>query len=380
MFQDDNKDPFWGNSLFAGTKLPNGGALWAGQNPPPEPERVQTPIPERWPAPRERTDKVFAKSCAAGNWCSTDAGTEIEPASNFGAIMMAGAMLMPSASEAIATALGADMALGRMAGGGIMQRGHTWLLRGAGGPASLFVLGMLPAKMGDGTLYTDDELRSMTQATTRVRFQLRRDDAGELQVYGIHSKASGDDSVRTVQARWNADKSAMEAHLNGITVLMTPRRGRYGAIEPLVYPENSDARLGTILVHPIPNDTDSQLEGLPGEDVTAEDCIVVFPAESGLRSMYVVYARPFNGDHGYHLPPKGLPAFPDAAKAPSKTNVQGGGGIRKRWKDRKGRIFEWDAQHGTVEMYDKQGKHLGEYDPHTGEQTKPSNPGRKIEK
>ncbi|MBD8123350.1 S-type pyocin domain-containing protein [Pseudomonas lutea] len=380
MFQDDNKDPFWGNSLFAGTKLPNGGASWAGQNPPPEPERVQTPIPERWPAPRERTDKVFAKSCAAGNWWSTDAGTEIEPASNFGAIMMAGAMLMPSASEAIATALGADMALGRMAGGGIMQRGHTWLLRGAGGPASLFVLGMLPAKMGDGTLYTDDELRSMTQATTRVRFQLRRDAEGELQVYGIHSKASGDDSVRTVQARWNADKSAMEAHLNGITVLMTPRRGRYGAIEPLVYPENSDARLGTILVHPIPNDTDSQLEGLPGEDVTAEDCIVVFPAESGLRSMYVVYARPFNGDHGYHLPPKGLPAFPDAAKAPSKTNVQGGGGIRKRWKDRKGRIFEWDAQHGTVEMYDKQGKHLGEYDPHTGEQTKPSNPGRKIEK
>jgi hypothetical protein len=112
MFQDDNKDPFWGNSLFAGTKLPNGGASWAGQNLPPEPERVQTPIPERWPAPRERTDKVFAKSCAAGNWCSTEAGIEVEPASNFGAIMMAGAMLMPSASEAIATALGADRASG----------------------------------------------------------------------------------------------------------------------------------------------------------------------------------------------------------------------------------------------------------------------------
>jgi hypothetical protein len=141
MFQDDKKDPFWGNSLFAGTKLPNGGASWAAWTPPPEPERIQTPIPERWPAPRERTDKVFAKSCAAGNWCSTEAGTEVEPASNFGAIMMAGAMLMPSASEAIATALGADMGLGRMAGGGIMQRGHTWLLRGAGGPASLFVLG-----------------------------------------------------------------------------------------------------------------------------------------------------------------------------------------------------------------------------------------------
>jgi hypothetical protein len=41
--------------------------------------------------------------------------------------------------------------------------------------------------MGDGTLYTDDELRNLTQATTRVRFQLRRDAEGELQIYGIHS-------------------------------------------------------------------------------------------------------------------------------------------------------------------------------------------------
>ncbi|WP_228761577.1 colicin E3/pyocin S6 family cytotoxin [Pseudomonas sp. MPC6] len=31
-------------------------------------------------------------------------------------------------------------------------------------------------------------------------------------------------------------------------------------------------------------------------------------------------------------------------------------------------------------MYTKQGKHLGEYDPKTGEQTKPANPSRKVEK
>ncbi|MBD8707000.1 S-type pyocin domain-containing protein [Pseudomonas sp. CFBP 13711] len=378
MFKDDKEDPFWANSIFEGTTLPNGGASWAAWNPPPEPVRVPTPMPERWPAPKERTDKVFAKSCT-GEWCSTDAGTEVEPASNFGAIMMAGAMLLPSASNAIAAALGADMGLGRMAGGGIMQRSHTWLLRGAGGPASLFIVGMLPAKMGDGTLYTDDELRNLTQATTRVRFQLRRDAEGELQIYGIHSKASGDDSVRTVQARWNADKSAMEAHLNGVTILMTPRRGRYGTLEPLVYPENSDARLGTILVHPIPDDADSQLEGLPGDDITAEDCILVFPADSGLRSMYVVYARPFNGDHGYHPPPKELAAFPDAKVAPRKTSIKGGGGLRKRWKTQAGEIFEWDSQHGTVEKYNKRGKHLGEFDVETGTQTKSADSTREVE-
>jgi hypothetical protein len=370
MFKDDKKDSFEENSIFKG--LPNGGASWAAWNPPPEPVRMATPIPERWPAPRERTDKVFAKSCAAGNWCSTEAGTEVEPASNFGAIMMAGAMLLPSASDAVAAALGADMGLGRMAGGGIMQRSHTWLLRGAAGPASLFIVGMLPAKMGDGTLYTDDELRNLTQATTRVRFQLRLDAEGELQIYGIHSKASGDDSVRTVQARWNADRSAIEAHLNGVTILMTPRRGRHGTLEPLIYPENSDARLGTILVHPIPEDTDSQLEGLPGDDITAEDCILVFPAESGLRSMYVVYARPFNGDHGYHPAPDKLAAFPNANDARQR-------GTRKRWVDKK-RIYEWDYQHGAVEVYDKQGNHLGEFDADTGEQTGKAKPERRITK
>jgi hypothetical protein len=380
MFKDDTKDPFWENSMFKGTTLPNGGASWAAWNPPPDPVPTQALTPERWPAPKQRTDKVFAKSCAAGNWCRTEAGTAVEPASNFGAIMMAGAMMLPSASTAIAAALGADMGLGRIAGGGIMQRSHTWLLRGAGGPASVFILGMLPAKMGDGTLYSDDELRSMSQATTRVRFQLRRDGDGELQVYGIHAKASGDDSVRTVQAQWNPDKTAMGAHLNGITILMTPRRGPLGTLEPLVYPENGDARLATLLVHPISDDTDSQLDGLPGEDITAEDCILVFPADSGLRSMYVVYARPFNGVHGYHPPPAGLTAFPDAVKVTGKTKVQGGGGLRKRWKDGKARILEWDSQHGTVEIYDRQGKHLGEFDAITGEQTKPAQPGRKVEK
>jgi hypothetical protein len=133
-------------------------------------------------------------------------------------------------------------------------------------------------------------------------------------------------------------------------------------------------------VHPIPENTDSQIDGLPGDDITVEDCIVVFPADSGLKSLYLVFARPLGGDHSYHPPPKALSAFLDAVKVAGKTRVKGGGGVRKRWRDAKGRIFEWDSQHGAVEMYDKQGKHLGEFDAVTGEQTKPPNSDRKVEK
>jgi len=376
MSKDDSKNPF---DWVSKRKLPNGGASWAAWNKPAEPERIYIQKDE-WPAPKKRTDLVFAKSCVSGKWCGTEAGTTTERASNFGQVMVAGAMLMPSASTAIATALGADLALGHMAGGGILQQGLNWAIRGAGGPAGIFVLGMLPAKMGDGTLYTDDQLRSLTRTTTRVRFQFRRDADGVLQVYGIHTGPSGDDTVRTVHATWNADKTAMEAKLNGITILWFPQRGRLGHMPPQIYPDNSGEQLGTLLVHPIPEGTDSQIEGLPGEDITADDCILVFPASTGLKSMYVVFARPIGGDHSYHPAPKGLTAFPDAVLGPSKSSVKGGGHKRKRWKDRKGRIYEWDYENGRVELYDKQGKHLGEFNPDTGERTKDAEPGRTTPK
>ncbi|VVQ24987.1 hypothetical protein PS925_05635 [Pseudomonas fluorescens] len=269
---------------------PRWNGSWAAWNPPPPPEPVYVEKDE-WPTPKPREDQVFAKSCTVDNWCRTDAGTAPEPASNFGKIMVAGAMLLPSASTAVATAIGADLGLGRLAGGGILQQRLNWAIRGAAGPASVFVLGMLPTRMGDGTLHTDEQLRRMSHAPTRVRFQFRRDTEGVMQVYGIHSGASGDDSVRTVKVEWNSDKTAMEAKLNGITILWTPQRGPLGSMLPLVYPEHGE-QLNTILVHPIPENTDTQIEGLPGEDITAEDCILVFPADTGLKSLYVVFSRP----------------------------------------------------------------------------------------
>ena len=366
------KDPF--DDIWSRNR-PNGGASWAGWNPPPEPERTYIPKDE-WPIPKERLDPVFAKCCTPENWGSTHAGSDTMPASDFGKVMLAGSMLVPSTAQAAGLALGFDAVLGRIAGGGIMQRGFTWALRGS--PAGVFVLGMLPTKMGDGTLYTDDQLRSMTRAPTRVRFQFRRDVEGVLQVYGIHTGPSGDDSVRTVQAKWNATKTAIEAELSGATILWTPR-GRSG-IPPMVHPDASNSQ-DTLLVHPIPEGTDSQIEGYPaGDGIEFDECILVFPADSGLSSLYLVFSRPLGGDHSFHPAPKGLAAFPDAVKVDFKTRVQGGGGARRRWKDGKGRIYEWDSQHGAVEMYDKQGKHLGEFDPVTGEQTKPAKPGRKVEK
>jgi len=95
-----------------------------------------------------------------------------------------------------------------------------------------------------------------------------------------------------------------------------------------------------------------------------------------LRQMY---SKEFGDKPGQIKSPPAIPAaFPDLTPAKQKTS-RPGGGLRARWKDADGNIYEWDYQHGKLEKYDRRGKHQGEYDPTTGQQTKPRDPKRKVE-
>lgn len=83
------------------------------------------------------------------------------------------------------------------------------------------------------------------------------------------------------------------------------------------------------------------------------------------------------GTRRYVPAPLLLRAFP-AHRVRTKT-PRLGGGLRQRWKDQSGSICEWDYQHGRVEVDDRRGRHIGEYDPETGAQTKPANPDYQVE-
>ena len=48
--------------------------------------------------------------------------------------------------------------------------------------------------------------------------------------------------------------------------------------------------------------------------------------------------------------------------------------MRRRWKNNNGDILEWDSLHGTVERFNSQGHHLGEYDPISGKRLSPPDP------
>lgn len=320
--------------------------------------------------PRSPDACVFAKSCVSVPAGSTAVGTNAEPAGNFGA----------TALLASTGAAGAAGNLGRVAGtlGGELG---SWTVgevaAGAAARLSLVLLALWPRDIGDATLYAPEQLANMRSASTRVRFQFRRDASGTLQVYGLHtSPGSGTDRVPVTQATWNANKSAMVAVLDGITITWTPNNGPVVNL-PTPYPGIPE-RLDTLLVHPIAPGRETQISHYPGPDadnLTWQDTIITFPADSGVAPLYLVFSQPV-----VHKPPKTLEAFPSAIGVKFKTSVQGGGGVRKRWKDQKGKIYEWDSQHGAVEVYDKQGRHLGEFNPNTGEQTKPAKPGRRVEK
>ncbi|CAN5762309.1 hypothetical protein BH23PLA1_BH23PLA1_02790 [soil metagenome] len=57
-----------------------------------------------------------------------------------------------------------------------------------------------------------------------------------------------------------------------------------------------------------------------------------------------------------YIPSPGIPeGFPNLKRVRSKTTVKGGGGLRKRWKDEAGILYEWDSQHGRLENYNARG-------------------------
>ncbi|WP_428963641.1 colicin E3/pyocin S6 family cytotoxin [Micromonospora fluostatini] len=53
---------------------------------------------------------------------------------------------------------------------------------------------------------------------------------------------------------------------------------------------------------------------------------------------------------------------------------------KPRWRNKRGHIYEYDPEHGgELEVYNKQGLHLGVADVHTGEFIKPARKGRRID-
>lgn len=271
--------------------------------------------------------------------------------------------------------------------GGNFSTAGRWI---APNPTTVFLFGMFYSpKLNSGEQDYIDKIRleqaarNKEDVPTRVRFRWEADQYGTMRPKGFHVSArGGQDKVPVRMLQKNSTTGNYEFWEDGAdrpTIVWTPDEPGY------VLPSNTGNQDNVyippnVLVYPESeiNSPWSTVTPAP-EERPFRDYILVHPA--GTFDPIYVY---LHADHKYHVAPRGtppLPAFPDAKTAKKRTPVKGGGTLRSRWKDSKGRIFEWDSQHGTVEIYDRSGRnHLGEFDPVSGEQTKPADPTRRVEK
>lgn len=232
-------------------------------------------------------------------------------------------------------------------------------------PLVTLVALFIPSSLGDSALYTDEQLRGLEQARTRVRLRVEQQADGSLKGYGFYTGKNRDwEMVDVVQFKLR-DSQFIADLGEGVELIWTPA---VDGSDILGIPALEAApQAPHIWVYPPTKAADGILVN-PVYPPDYRDFILVFPAESGVKPVYIVI-NSRAGDHEYHPPPDFLPAFPDAKVVGRKTAVQGGGAKRKRWKTAKGFILEWDSMHGAVEKYDARGKHIGEFDPDTGEPT-----------
>lgn len=321
---------------------------------------------------------VFAKSCALPNGVINHSDVSglvpVESLQQYGAYAVLGTR---SAIIAGGTALEWIGGSGSMAT--LAQRLGGALALGASGVGAPLLVGTVALLIPDTTsadsaFYTREQYAELTKGNTRARVTVKHLADGSVSVYGFYTGGKTDwQTVPVIAAQARNDQ--MVADLGGgIEVIWSPAIDT-SAVLGIPALEGASLKPG-VWVHPPTEQADKILIN-PAYPPDYLDAIIWFPS-TDIQPIYISLS--VMADHSYYPAPEGLKAFPDAVSTRSKSFVQGGGKKRARWKDSKGLIYEWDSQHGTVEKYDKQGKHLGEYSPETGKQTKPAKPGRTTPK
>ncbi|ROM90798.1 toxin [Pseudomonas brassicacearum] len=336
----------------------------------PPPPEDPPPIPEKTPPPPLK-GCVFAKSCALPdgviNHSNPGGFVPVESLKQYGTYAVLGT---GSAVTAGGTAL-------QWVGGSGNASALTALLRGtlalAGSTAVGFAALLIPDDTSaDSAFYTSEQYAQLSQGNTRVRVNVKHLPDGSVSVYGFYTGTKTEwQQVPVIAAQARGDQLVADIG-NGIEVIWTPAADP-NAVLGIPALEGASLKPGT-WVYPPTEQADKILVN-PEHPPDYQDAIIWFPS-TGIQPIYISLS--VSGSN-YHPKPALLPAFPDAKWAKSKTPIQGGGGLRPRWKSRDGTIYEWDFQHGAVEVYNKRGKHLGEYDHETGAQNKPADPTRKVE-
>ncbi|RON45219.1 S-type pyocin domain-containing protein [Pseudomonas frederiksbergensis] len=199
-------------------------------------------------------------------------GAAVATTSSCGALCTAGA-------AGVATETAAATGVGAGAGTGIVTAGVVAGFLGG------MVAMLWSSSLGDSSLYTEDQLRSLKQARTRVRLHIEQQADGTLKGYGYNTQKRGEWEMIPVVGFVVQDAKQVADFGDGVTLIWTPAvdPSSTSGIPPLegapqapqiwIYPPTEQA--DNIIVSPI----------YPDE---YKDFILVFPAGSGIQPLYIV--------------------------------------------------------------------------------------------
>lgn len=370
-------------------------------------ERRQADFAEQKRADAERRGCVFAKSCklpdAVINYNDPAGFVPVDSLSDYGTFAILGARqadnsgLVPlelisgavpagvgglalGGAATVATASGVAATTGTTATGVAATTGGTMIASGLLGFIALF----WPSSLGDSALYTEDQLRSLKQARTRMRLYVEPQADGSLKGYGFYTGSKPEwEMIDVIQFSQRGAQQVADFG-DGVELIWTP------AIDPTntlgIPPLKGAPHTPQIWIFPPTKNADTIIVN-PIYPPDYKDFILVFPADSGVLPLYIVLNVPRKGvtepDHSYHLPPEtaAISGFQGLTQVKGKT-PKVDGGTRARWIDSKGRrVYEWDSRHGELEVYrTSDGSHLGAFDPTTGQQMGPPIKNRNIKK
>ena len=250
---------------------------------------------------------VFAKSCTLPdgsiNYTSLNGVIPTDPISQYGELALLGGFetdaqgniplkkisgTLPASLGTLllggaATATAVGVSCGGLCTAGAVASGAITGV--AAGVLARVVALLWPSSLGDSSLYTEEQLKSLKEGRTRVRLTVEQQADGTLKGYGYNTQKRRDwEMIPVVQFAARGSQQVADFG-DGVTLIWTPAtdpsstlgipalEGAPQAPQIWIYPPTEQA--DNIIVSPIYPDA-------------YKDFILVFPAGSGVQPLYIV--------------------------------------------------------------------------------------------
>lgn len=148
------------------------------------------------------------------------------------------------------------------------------------------VVAMLwPSSLGDSSLYTDEQLKSLKEGRTRVRLHVEQQADGTLKGYGYNTQKRRDWEMIPV-AQFVAQGEQQVADFgDGVTLIWTPAANPSDALG--IPALEAAPQAPQIWIYPPTEHADTMIVN-PIHPPDYKDFILVFPADSGIKPLYIV--------------------------------------------------------------------------------------------